>query len=353
MEARERAERLREAAALGDVGEVQQLLQRGAAVNAQNEVNGWTCLHWACKRNHADVVSCLIDAGADKLILTARGELAAQLTAKKEIRKIMGVDENEFQEVKDLNLPIVANYLANTPFPYVHSKESRSSIPAIPTAPQNESTSDSFVSQCEATNPCSSASQVESVSTPTSSQGEDGCPALDSKEGQPTPSAAIMMSEYPPPRVQSGPLCQPSMSHNRGLFSPVASISQQQNGSYTGAAPTFQPLFFTGTFPSNMQEFRTLGKNDFQDLLRVSCCELGVNPEHVEKIRKLPNTLVRKVRGTAIFNWQENCSAASGPRSPARLPHASCVPLSTQCCAGLSGAKSCRSLGVQPPRPLP
>lgn len=34
----------------------------------------------------------------------------------------------------------------------------------------------------------------------------------------------------------------------------------------------------------------------YQDLLRVSCCELGVNPEQVEKIRKLPNTLVRKVR---------------------------------------------------------
>lgn len=34
----------------------------------------------------------------------------------------------------------------------------------------------------------------------------------------------------------------------------------------------------------------------YPDLLRVSCCELGVNPEQVQKIRKLPNTLVRKVR---------------------------------------------------------
>ncbi|NXG96408.1 ANR40 protein, partial [Loxia leucoptera] len=32
----------------------------------------------------------------------------------------------------------------------------------------------------------------------------------------------------------------------------------------------------------------------YQDLLRVSCCELGINPEQVEKIRKLPNTLLRK-----------------------------------------------------------
>ncbi|XP_058903230.1 putative ANKRD40 C-terminal-like protein isoform X1 [Kogia breviceps] len=32
----------------------------------------------------------------------------------------------------------------------------------------------------------------------------------------------------------------------------------------------------------------------YQNLLKVSCCELGINPEQVEKIRKLPNTLLRK-----------------------------------------------------------
>ncbi|XP_067403566.1 ankyrin repeat domain-containing protein 40-like [Emydura macquarii macquarii] len=325
MEERGLQERLREAAALGDLEEVQRLLRLGVDVNSRNEINGWTCLHWACKRNHAEVVSCLVDAGADKEILTAKGELAAQLTSKKELRKIMGVEENEFQEVKDLNLPIVANYLANPSFPYVYSKES-SSIPAIPTASQNESTSNSFVSLCETTSPCSSATQVESVSTSTSSHSEDGFPALDSKEGQPTPSAAIM-SEYPKPRVQNGPICQPSMSHKKGLFSPIASkqpVPQQQNGSYTGAAPTFQPLFFTGTFPYNIQELvlkvriQNLRENDFieieldrqeltyQDLLRVSCCELGINPEQVEKIRKLPNTLVRKDKDVArLQDFQE------------------------------------------------
>ncbi|XP_050776477.1 ankyrin repeat domain-containing protein 40-like isoform X3 [Gopherus flavomarginatus] len=314
-EQRELHERLREAAALGDLGEVRRLLQSGADVNSPNEVNGWTCLHWACKRNHAEVVSCLIDAGADKEILTAKGELAAQLTSKKEIRKIMGVEENEFQEVEDVNLPIVANYLANPPFPYVYPKEN-SSIPSISTASQNESTSVSSVSVCE-TSPCSSATQVKSICTPTSSHSEDSFPVARSKEDQPTPSGDIMVPEYPKPRVQNGSICQPSMSHNRGLFSPVASkqpVPQQQNGSHTGAAPTFQPLFFTGTFPYNMQELvlkvriQNLRENDFieieldrqeltyQDLLRVSCCELGVNQEQVEKIRKLPNTLVRKAQ---------------------------------------------------------
>uniref|UniRef100_A0A8C3WDB4 ANKRD40 C-terminal like n=1 Tax=Catagonus wagneri TaxID=51154 RepID=A0A8C3WDB4_9CETA len=32
----------------------------------------------------------------------------------------------------------------------------------------------------------------------------------------------------------------------------------------------------------------------YQNLLKVSCYEMGINPEQVEKIRKLPNTLLRK-----------------------------------------------------------
>lgn len=39
---------------------------------------------------------------------------------------------------------------------------------------------------------------------------------------------------------------------------------------------------------------------NYQDLLKVCCCELGINSEQVEKIRKLPNTLLRKVN-TKIF----------------------------------------------------
>ncbi|XP_044106456.1 putative ANKRD40 C-terminal-like protein [Neovison vison] len=36
------------------------------------------------------------------------------------------------------------------------------------------------------------------------------------------------------------------------------------------------------------------GELSYQNLLRVSCCELGIEPEQVRAIRKLPNTLLRK-----------------------------------------------------------
>lgn len=49
-----------------------------------------TCLHWACKRNHAPVVAYLLHSGANKEILTKKGERPVQLTSKREIRKMLG-----------------------------------------------------------------------------------------------------------------------------------------------------------------------------------------------------------------------------------------------------------------------
>ncbi|XP_071620369.1 ankyrin repeat domain-containing protein 40-like isoform X2 [Heliangelus exortis] len=323
-EARELEERLREAAALGDLEEVRRLLGEGADINSRNEINGWTCLHWASKRNHAQVVSCLLDAGADKQILTSTGELAAELTSKPDIRKILGVtedDETESQGVKALNLPIVANYLANPPFPYIYTEES---IPEGLAESQNESASISPASQCE-TSPCSSATQVESICTPTSCNSEDDFPVPDAA-GQLLPPPAPTMAPNPPqPEAPNGSVCQPSLPHLGGQeVASQQAVPLHTDGSPTGPAPAFQPLFFTGTFPYNMQELvlkvrvQNLRDNDFieieldrqeltyQDLLRVSCCELGVNPEQVEKIRKLPNTLVRKDKDVArLQDFQE------------------------------------------------
>ncbi|XP_051491023.1 ankyrin repeat domain-containing protein 40-like isoform X1 [Apus apus] len=322
-EARELEERLREAAALGDLAEVRRLLGAGADINSRNEINGWTCLHWASKRNHAEVVSCLLDAGADKQILTSKGELAAELTSKPDIRKILGVveDETEIQGVKALNLPIVANYLANPPFPYVTTQES---IPESLAETQNESASISSASQCE-TSPCSSAAQLESICTPTSCNSEDDVPALDTAEQLLVPSGTSPAPKCTEPEAQNGPVCQPCWPGSQGKE--VASqqpVPLHSDSSPPGPAPAFQPFFFTGTFPCNMQELvlkvrvQNLRDSDFieieldrqeltyQDLLRVSCCELGVNPEQVEKIRKLPNTLVRKDKDVArLQDFQE------------------------------------------------
>lgn len=294
-------------------------------VNSQNEVNGWTCLHWACKRNHGQVVSYLLKSGADKEILTTKGEMPVQLTSRREIRKIMGVeeedddDDNLPQLKKESELPFVPNYLANPAFPFIYTPTAEDSAPM----------------------------QNGGPSTPPASPPADGSPPL-LPPGEPpllgafprdhtslalvqngdvsAPSAILRTAESTKP----GPVCQPPVSQSRSLFSSVPSkppVSlEPQNGAYAGPAPAFQPFFFTGAFPFNMQELvlkvriqnPSLRENDFieieldrqeltyQELLRVCCCELGVNPDQVEKIRKLPNTLLRKDKDVArLQDFQE------------------------------------------------
>ncbi|XP_072415088.1 ankyrin repeat domain-containing protein 40 isoform X1 [Chiloscyllium punctatum] len=239
-------ERLREAASLGDLDLVSELLGRGARVNGQNTVNGWTCLHWACKRGHTQIVSYLLDAGANKDILTNKGESAAQLTMKRELRAMLGVDEDSEPVVNgESTLPFLPNYLANPSFPYVEKRESKSTEAA----------------------------------------------------------AAGSLTDR-----------KPSLT------------SQQQNTLATGPPATFQPLFFTGAYPINEQELvlkvrvhnPAVRDDDFieveldrqeltyQALLRVSCQELCIDPKQVAKIRKLPNTLLRKDKEVArLQNYQE------------------------------------------------
>ncbi|KAM4662138.1 ankyrin repeat domain-containing protein 40 [Discoglossus pictus] len=310
-------ERLREAAALGDLEEVQKLLKSGVDINSQNEINGWTCLHWACKRNHFPVVSYLLESGADTNIFTNKGEEPAQLTSRKEIKKLLGVEDLGSEDVKPaLDLPFVPSYLANPPFPYSYSKETKEKEePAIPYIENNHISN----APPTATNVPVLANGIENICISTSSKKEDPFPALFYNGDMQIPQ------DCTPSPVQNSPFCQPSVSQTRSMFSSVQS-NLQHNGVHPGPMQVFQPFFFTGAFPSNMKELvlkvriqsNSPGDNDFievemdrqeltyRELLRVCCCELSVNPEQVERIRKLPNTMLRKDRDVArLQDFQE------------------------------------------------
>ncbi|XP_010001061.1 PREDICTED: ankyrin repeat domain-containing protein 40 [Chaetura pelagica] len=289
--------------------------------NSQNEVNGWTCLHWACKRNHARVVAYLLRAGADKEILTKKGERPAQLTSKREIRKMLGVEDDELSDVKkDSDLPIIPNYLANPPFPYVYNTMSNS----IPDPSMNGS-----VSHLDSQDTNSSSLPDVEPRTRAALQRGNAAPQPAGNGDVPSVPQGCTAPPNSKPVLQRGPLYQGSVSWSRSPPSPAGSsqsVPQQENGSCMGPVPTFQPVFFTGAFPLNMQELvlkvriqnPNLRENDFieieldrqeltyKELLRVSCHELGVNPEHVQKIRKLPNTMLRKDKDVArLQDFQE------------------------------------------------
>uniref|UniRef100_A0A8D0L778 Ankyrin repeat domain 40 n=1 Tax=Sphenodon punctatus TaxID=8508 RepID=A0A8D0L778_SPHPU len=325
LEEKELQERLREAAALGDFEEVQRLVESGVNVNSQNEINGWTCLHWACKRNHSQVVSYLLDSGADKEILAAKGEMPVQLTSRREIRKMLGVEDDELPDLKkDSDLPILPNYLANPPFPYVYNAMS-SNIPDLSSCSLNGRVSPSLESQDDspALSPRTEACRRAAL------QHQGAAAGVSDNGNLPRASGVCPTPDSPHPIIQNGHACQTSVPRSKSLPSPAAfkqPVPQLQNGLCMGPMPTFQPVFFTGALPFNVQELVlkvriqnfTLRENDFieieldrqeltyQELLRVSCRELGVNPEHVEKIRKLPNTVLRKDKDVArLQDFQE------------------------------------------------
>ncbi len=105
----EMEEKLREAACFGDLEGLLTLVNQvllshflglfvcvgtdmfqGAEVNSQHKVNGWTALHWASKRNNLQCVEALLARGADKMLYTSKGELAAHLTTNKGVLQTLG-----------------------------------------------------------------------------------------------------------------------------------------------------------------------------------------------------------------------------------------------------------------------
>ncbi|XP_015735800.1 ankyrin repeat domain-containing protein 40-like isoform X2 [Coturnix japonica] len=321
QELQELQERLREAAALGDEEEVRRLLEAGADVNSRNEIDGWTCLHWACKRSHAPVVALLLDAGADRSIRTGAGQLAEQLTGRENIRRILAVTEEEdCQAVSDVTPPAAASSVSAPPSPHscTDGSPAHSSAESL-----DESAPISPASHGEIS-PRSPAAHVEAVCTPTPCCTEDGLPAPDAAAQLPITSAAPSASERSELGVQSSSWQPPAHSPALCVSAPPSQAMPLSSCPAPGAAPAFQPFFLTGPFPYHMQELvlkvrvQNLRDDDFieieldrqeltyQDLLRVSCCELGVNPQHVERIRKLPNTVLRKDKDVArLRDFQE------------------------------------------------
>lgn len=116
-------EKLREAACFGDIEGVKDLLSRGVNVNAQHDINGWTALHWAAKRNHLNIVNLLCNHGADKNIPTNKGEVAAQLTSEGVIKVLLNAMKGStpkphIKREESVKLPITPNYIRHPPLAY-------------------------------------------------------------------------------------------------------------------------------------------------------------------------------------------------------------------------------------------
>lgn len=115
-------ELLRESACVGNLEEIDNLLTIGVDVNSKNGVNGWTALHWAAKRGHLQAVQKLIDAGAVKTIENTDGKVPADLTSNRNIRILLGAAPIEGGDNSDDKQSFKPNYLSNPEFLYTKSR---------------------------------------------------------------------------------------------------------------------------------------------------------------------------------------------------------------------------------------
>ncbi|XP_015609945.1 ankyrin repeat domain-containing protein 40 [Cephus cinctus] len=113
---RDLEQRLREAACVGDTLAVQELLRMNVDINAKHAINGWTALHWACKRGHLNVAVMLLMNGADKSIPAVSGETPESVCTNTQILELLGASTDKLENVKEVTTPgFVPNYIKNPP----------------------------------------------------------------------------------------------------------------------------------------------------------------------------------------------------------------------------------------------
>ena len=85
---------------MGNVDKLGVLVHSGVSINSQNMVNGWTALHWAAKRNHKQVVSFLLQIGANPSIWSFKHELPRDITQSEEVKQILlDAESKNFMDV--------------------------------------------------------------------------------------------------------------------------------------------------------------------------------------------------------------------------------------------------------------
>ncbi|XP_042236373.1 ankyrin repeat domain-containing protein 40-like isoform X2 [Homarus americanus] len=232
-------EKLREACCYGDNEGVIALVTRGTNINSKHDINGWTGLHWATKRGNIETVRLLLANGADPDIENSQSQTPAQLTTIPQILQLLEDPVSsmsiEGATTNSDSLPITPSYLAHPPIDY--------KVPMTVKNPTGKPITNGIVE----------------------TNGHPGVPSQ-----PPSYVAAPMHSSYP------SSIQDYLVKQNKELILKVR------------VANTDDPDFIEVDFQK--------AQMNYSHLLTNCCKELAVNPQLVERIRKLPNTRLRNDR---------------------------------------------------------
>lgn len=267
-------EKLREYSSMGDEAKVRLLLGKGVNVNAANRMNGWTPLHWAAKRGHKKIVEVLLQEGASKTLKTSKGLTAGSLAKNTEIKELIGTSEDIEGETSE-SLPIVPNYIKNPGFIYLdsdHEVEEQQNLP--------------FGLGKSLKDPESITSPARSSKSPlrdAMTSPPRKTIALDSGKSF-TDAPYMNGTSYLNPVQMNSPLKTVVIENELVLKVRVANSEEDD-------------------FIEVELDFARL---TFDNLIKVCCNELGIQQDSIKKVRKLPNTVVRKDKDVArLQQFQE------------------------------------------------
>ena len=226
-------EALREACSIGNTDLVKQLIKDGNVdINSKNKMNGWTGLHWAVKRGHESIVTFLLQHGADPSIQNDKGDSASVLAANERIVDILRTADP--YSVKDIPRKVGSNGEKKTADP--SSVEGSEFVPNYLKHPVFPHTQQSGFVKTEPVKP------VPPVTNP-------------------LPPHMSQRTSNRPTNVDEGEL--------------VLKVRQCGDEDFIEVELDIEEL-------------------TFENLLDVCCRELEVSRDVVVKVRKLPNTLLRK-----------------------------------------------------------
>ncbi|XP_042876384.1 ankyrin repeat domain-containing protein 40-like [Penaeus japonicus] len=258
-------EKLREACCYGDNEAVIALVTRGANINSKHDINGWTGLHWAAKRGNLETVRWLLANGADPKLTNNQSQTPADLSNDLNILQLLGTNSTNSAEGTAPNsesLPITPNYMAHPP-PIKQAVHSTNSPPSKPLT-----------------------NGITEV---------NGYPGTGSLPSNSNPS---MSSCVPRQGMGSSSAQDFSQKQPKELVLKVR------------IANTDDPDFIEIDFPVTHM--------NFSHLLTTCCKELAVNPQLVERIRKLPNTRLRNDKDVKrLENFTELELVIKGQNRPA------------------------------------
>ncbi|XP_011494301.1 PREDICTED: ankyrin repeat domain-containing protein 40-like [Ceratosolen solmsi marchali] len=107
-------EQLRYVACMGDTNGIEKLLNIGIDINTRHAINGWTPLHWACKKNYIDAVALLLKNGADKNIKSEYGETPRSLSTNPYILKLLDDVPDSPKSPINQDPDFIPNFVKNT-----------------------------------------------------------------------------------------------------------------------------------------------------------------------------------------------------------------------------------------------